>query len=207
MADDDASLLDRWREGDRAAGDALFRRHFDSVYRFLRHKGDDRVAEELTQATFLAMTDASARFEGRSSFKAYLFGIARRQLLMHFRRRYSGPRRVDFEDMSIEDLGGTPSALVAAHQEQTLLLTALRRIPLDYQIAVELYYWEQMSTVQIAVVLDLPEGTVRSRLTRARARIADEVRALADDPAVAQRTVEGFETWARGLRELGDEPA
>ncbi len=203
VTDDDAALLEAWHDGDRVAGDTLFRRHFDSVFRFFRHKTDDRIAEELTQTTFLALASASRRFEGRSTFKTYVFAVARRQLLMHFRRRYAGPREVDFDDMSVEDLGGTPSALVAAHQEQTLLLLALRRIPLDYQIAIELYYWEQMSTVQIALVLELPEGTVRSRLTRARGLIAEEVRALSKDPLVARRTVEGFETWARGLRDLG----
>ena len=62
----------------------------------------------------------------------------------------------------------TASAEAAQHEEQRLLLEALRRIPLDLQIAIELHYWEGMSGPDLAQVLDIPEGTVRSRLRRAR---------------------------------------
>lgn len=199
--EDDAKLLERWRAGDRLSGDALFQRHFEAVFRFFRNKTDDPTAEELTQSTFLAILKAADRYEGRSSFRTYVFAIARNQLLMYLRKQYNQGKVMDFGSVSVAELGESPSELMAGRQEQRLLLRALRHLPLEMQIVVELYYWEGLSTVEVAEVLELATGTVRSRLARARERLGEEVTRLAGDPKTAQSTVEGFETWARGLRD------
>ena len=73
---EDSELIAAWRCGDAAAGQALFARHFDGLYRFFRTKcGDD--ADELVQATLLACVSARAQFRGEASFRTYLFAIAR----------------------------------------------------------------------------------------------------------------------------------
>ena len=73
-----------------------------------------------------------------------------------------------FEHDSAADLAAGPSTLFGKRREERLLLEALRRIPLDSQVVLELYYWEEMSAAQTAAVLDLPEGTVRGRVKRAK---------------------------------------
>lgn len=197
----DFELLEQWRGGDGDAGNTLFTRHFRSLFRFFRTKVTDEVAEDLTQVSFLACVDGRDKFRSASSFRTYLFAIGRNQLFMHFRKRGRAESDSGFGSVSMVDLGAGPSTLVAAKAEQRLLLRALRRIPVDFQIAIELYYWEGVSTAEIAIVLEVPEGTVRSRLTRARAHLSTQMRALAESAGLAESTIADFEQWAKSLRD------
>jgi len=201
--DDEAALLQRWRDGDHAAGSTLFERHFQSISRFFRNKVDGPV-EDLVQRTFLACVEGRDRFEGRSSFRGYLFGIARYQLLAYYRGR-SGA--VEVEAVSVVDLGGSPSQALSGREEERLLLRALRRLPLDHQIALELFYWEGLKGEELARVVGVSPHTVRSRLARARAGLREAIERLADDPAVARSTLGDLEDWARRLRERVTERA
>ena len=202
MADarDDADLLDAWRGGDGQAGDELLQRHFAALHRFFASKVDPTQAEDLTGATLLACVDARDRFRSAASFRAYIFGIARNQLAMAFRTRASRGVAVELDTTSLADLDASPITLLGAKAEQLLLLAALRHIPIDFQIALELYYWEGLSTRELADVLEIPEGTVRSRLARAREQVGEHMRRLEASPGLAQSTIEGFEDWARSLR-------
>ena len=163
----DFELLDAWRAGDSRSGNALFERHFSSVCRFFRSKLGDEV-EDVVQRTFLACIEARDRFRGSSSFKTYLFGIARRQLQDHLRKR----ARCRLDPMStmgsLAPWFPSPSTIVQHDAELQRLLDAMRALPLDQQVAVELFYWEGLSAPQLAEILEVPEGTVRSRLRRAR---------------------------------------
>lgn len=190
---DEHDLLDRWRGGDRQAGDALFGLHFAALFRFFRAKLEDPIAEDLTQATFLACVKGRDDFRGEASFRTYLFAVARKQLLMHFRGRARADKLIELDSVSVADLAASPSTAVRIGDEQRLVREVLRRIPVDFQIAVELYYWEGMSTPEIARVLEIAEGTVRSRLTRARAQLAEMIREHAESDELASRTNDGFE--------------
>ena len=97
------------------------------------------------------------------------------------------------------DLGATPSVLIDKRQQLQVLYAALQALPLDLQITLELFYWEELPASEIGSVLDLPEGTVRSRLRRARQLLAERLRALG--PAIAEPTLADLETWARELRD------
>ncbi|MEM6995803.1 MAG: RNA polymerase sigma factor [Myxococcota bacterium] len=196
----DLDLLEAWRGGDQPAGNTLFERHFRSIYRFFRSKVDDATAEDLAQATFMACVDGRDRFRQHSSFRTYAYAIARNQLYMHLRKRGRQDKVMEFDTVSAADLEPGPRTLVAAKQEQQLLMRALRRIPLEFQIVVELYYWEGLRTPDLARILDVPEGTVRSRLTRARDHLGKQIKALAADAALAESTVAGFDTWAASLK-------
>src|SRR5690606_12989864 len=94
-----------------------------------------------------------------------------------------------------------PSHLDARH-EQRLLLAALRHIPLDLQIALELHYWEGMAGPELAEVLGVPEGTVRSRLRRAKELLTERLGELADSPALLESTLSDLDGWARSLEQL-----
>ena len=200
---DDFTLLDAWRAGDRAAGTQLFNRHFAAVNRFFRSKVDGGV-EDLVQGTFLACVEARDTFRGVSTFKAFLFGIARNFLLGRYRAR-----RHDFDLLthSAIDLGASPSQVVGSREEQRLLMHALRRLPLDHQIVIELYYWEELRGPELAEVLDISPHTVRSRLSRARTALRETVERLASGREVADSTLGDLERWASDLRaHLGPSP-
>jgi RNA polymerase sigma factor (sigma-70 family) len=204
---EDLEALERWRQGDRAAGDLLFSRHVDSLFRFFRSKLDDASAEDVTQATFLACVKGKESFRADSSFRTYLFAVARNQLLMHYRGRGRAERVVELDRVSAIELapdwGASPSTMLRASDEQRIVREALQRIPVDFQIAVELYYWEGMSTAAIAEVLEVAEGTVRSRLTRARERISEIIQEKMSDRAAAERTIEGLDGVVGSLGAIG----
>ncbi|MBN1612318.1 MAG: sigma-70 family RNA polymerase sigma factor [Polyangiaceae bacterium] len=195
--DNDYDLLDAWRAGDARAGNQLFDRHFDSIYRFLGSKTSGDPAD-LVQRVFLACIESRDSFRGESSFRTYLYAIARKQLYKSYRDRRPG---VDFGVTSLADLGPSPSRLADKRHSDRLLLEALRAIPLELQIALELCYWEQMSGPEIARVLDIPEGTVRTRLRRGKEALDAKLDALARSPDELATTMAGLEGWAEGLRD------
>jgi len=181
----DLELLGAWRGGDIAAGDELVSRHWASISRFFRAKVGDDGADLISQ-TFLACVEAKDKIEG-DNIKAYLFGVARRRLADHLRKRVRAPA-IDFAVSSLVDVATGPATAVARRQRSELLRDGLARIPLDDQIALELSYFEAMSTREIAGVLEIPENTVRSRLSRAREKLRTALAELAapDEAALAE---------------------
>ena len=108
--------------------------HLDAVYRFaLRLSGSPDQAADLVQDTFLRCTESGERFEGRSTFRAFLFGVARRVLYDWLRAHYRDRAQLDFAEVSVAQLaadeGTTPSQFVVRHEEHRVLLQALRTIP------------------------------------------------------------------------------
>ena len=183
----DEELLRAWQGGDRIAGDQLLARHFDSVCRFFRSKlGDD--VEDLIQRTFLDCVESRDHIH-EGGFRPYLFTVARNRLFDHLRGKYRRPAAIDLGEISVEDLGTTPSQHVARNQRQALLQQALRQVTLDQQIAIELAYWEELDGPSIAKVLGIPENTVRSRLARARESLREVLAKLAPSQAIADASL------------------
>lgn len=196
----DQALLHAWREGDREAGSRLFQRHFRTVHRFFVNKLSGDV-DDLLQRTFLACTSAKDRFQGRSSVRTYLLAIANNVLLEEYRRR-AGKRGVDFDVESAEALAPGPSTQLRAKREYRVLLEALRRLPVKYQIVLELYYWEGLSAPAIGDVLGLSPNTVHGRIRLARPILRRELRRLNASTAVLESTDEDLDKWANGVRDL-----
>lgn len=137
----DGELLTAWGAGDRGAGEELLARHFEAVVRFFHNK-IERDHDDLIQKTFLGCLEGRAQYRGDGSFRAFLFGVAKNVLGKHLRQRYHEPAALDLAHVSVAELGHSPSLLVAEDQQQELMLHALRRIPIDHQIVLELHYWE-----------------------------------------------------------------
>ncbi len=195
----DRELLQRWRAGDRAAGNVLFKRHFEAVYRFFRNKVDQGV-EDLVQRTFTACVEGRDRFREEASLRTYLFGIAHNLVYEHIRGRRRAGEIVDPEVASIVDLGASPTSILAARAEENLLVQALRRVPMASQVILELFYWEQFTGAELGVFLGVPEDTARSRLRRARQQLEAVLKQLQAAPVLVSSTLENLDGWAEGLR-------
>ena len=168
--DSDAELLARWRNRDNAAGAELFSRHFASIRRFFASKIGPSDVEDLVQRTFMGCVEAAERFREDASFRTFLFAIAKRQLYKYLRDRARKDAREepDFTMSSVQALGHSPSSVLAAEQERSVVATALQRVPVEDQALLELHYWEQLAAPEIAEVLGITPGAVRTRLHRAR---------------------------------------
>ncbi len=198
----DAELLAAWTAGDLAAGSQLFERHFESVARFFRNKVDGPI-DDLVQKTFLGCLEGRERVRGESGFRAYLFGVARNVLGKYWRSRIAGARQVDLEAESVVQMGASATSVYARDQGQLAMLNALRRIPLDAQIVLELCYWESMTSAEIGVVLGIPVGTAKTRIRRARALLSMRLADLAEGRVPMRSTATRLATWARAVRPPG----
>lgn len=175
--DEDLRLLERWRAGDAAAGRDLFRRHFNEIYRFFEHKvGAD--ADDLAQRTFTACIAAvREQFRGRSSFRTYLFAIARNELYSYL-RRLPRAEHIDFEETSLADLVTSMPSRIARAREIEVLRAVLRELPAEQQLLLELHYWHELDAPALAEVFETPAGTIRVRLLRARRALRDRMAGL-----------------------------
>ena len=196
---DDTALVDAWRSGDQDAGARLFDQYYPSVARFFRNKVGPE-SSDLIQATFLACFEGLGRMRS-TNFRSYLFAIACNLLRKHYRGK--GRDRVDLGSVSVHDLDPSPSSVMAANQRQRQLLEALRRIPVELQIVLELFYWESMTAAMIAEVLEVPVGTAKTRIRRARQLLHDQMQALDEEGLASNCTVEDLDDWARRLRGEG----
>jgi RNA polymerase sigma factor (sigma-70 family) len=191
---DDIALLDRWRTGDAEAGQLLFERHFDSIYGFFETKCEAD-ADELTQATFLACLRAKDQFRKESSFRTYLFTIARNELYRVLRERQRQHEKLDFQLSSIADLVSTAGTKIQRNQEHRQMVDALRQLPVEQQTLLELHYWEDMEIGQLAEIFESPAATIRTRLHRARKALREQIEGSA--PAEVLQTLEGMDVWAK----------
>lgn len=196
----DGELLERWRGGDTVSGEALFERYYDMVERFFLNKVGTGV-QDLVQDTFMRCVESRERIKDNDRFRMYMFAIAYNVLSGHLRERYRGDHAIDLGEASVCDLSPGPSSLVARRREHRLLIEALRNIPVEDQVILELHYWEQLTTHQMAEVVGIPVGTVRGRLQRARAHLEAVMQRLAESPEDLASTLARLDDWAAECRE------
>ena len=191
----DAELLERWRGGDRDSGEVLFERYYALVERFFLNKVGDAITD-LVQETFIRCLKNHDKIRGQ--FRVYLFGVAYNVLHEHLRKRYRDGGAPG--DVSIRDMADGPVTLVAERRDHRLLLEALRSIPSDDQVILELHYWESLTTDEIAEVLEIPGPSARRRLQSARDKLGEVMHELTDSPHPLASTVACLDDWARDCR-------
>jgi RNA polymerase sigma-70 factor (ECF subfamily) len=196
----DLELLERWQDGDTVAAGELLDRHFATLHRFFSNKAG-KVVEDLVQETLLQCVRSHHRFGQRSSFKTFLLGVARNVLLQHYRAagRHHAPE--GFERLSVHELQESPSALLGRKRDHQLLLDALRRLPLNDQIVLELQYWEDLSSQEIAEVMHCPSNTVRVRQGRARRKLVALLEELGAAASTVTQSPADFDAWRRQVRD------
>jgi RNA polymerase sigma factor (sigma-70 family) len=169
----DRELLVAWQHGDALAAERLIGRYGPRLHNFFASKVASGV-EDLLQQTLSDCVAARWHIEedgDRNSFRGFLFTVARRRLLNHYRQWMRRGHRLEPLEHSIADVEPSVSELVAARDRQRRLQWALQQLPIDSQVALELHYWEGLSVAEIAQVVDAPTGTVKARLVRARNRL------------------------------------
>lgn len=176
---DDHALLVAWASGDKPAGETVMQRFFPLLWRYFRNKVDHE-ADDLIQATLAACVRHRDRLVESTNVRAYLLTMARHELYAHLRQR------PDFDPLTHSVAAGrtSPSRAAADRDARHRLREALRALPCVLQETVELQLDEGLSGPELAEILEVPEGTVRSRLRRAKeiltARLGDRAPALAD---------------------------
>jgi RNA polymerase sigma-70 factor (ECF subfamily) len=188
----DEELLLRFRRGDEAAFEALVRRYERELYGYLRrYLGDDSLAEDVFQNTFLKVYLVRGRYEPGRPVRPWLYTIATRQAIDALRRqgRHQGARLEGRE--SADDLGtlldGLPSPApgpldhASAAERRELVRGAVEGLPDFLRQVLVLAYYQGLKYQEIADVLSIPVGTVKSRLHAALVRLHE---AWADTPAL-----------------------
>ena len=174
---EDEQFAARARMGDRPAFERLVRRHQDRAFRFiLRMIGSRDEAMDLTQETFLKAYRALPDWRSQARFSTWLFQIARNTALDALRRRRhtefvsltAGP---DEEAIDPCDTAPLPEERLADKQRIGLLERTLRALPVEQREILLLRELEDMSYADIAAMLNINEGTVKSRLARARVAV------------------------------------
>lgn len=174
MEQADEALVAAWRAGDRAASKVLFARYYDKVARFFANKVGPHT-DDLVQRTFLACFEGFDRYREEASFERYVFAVAYKVLCKHFDALRRSRNHDQLEGTSLAEVGPSPSSMFAQHERSRLMLAALRQLPTELQTILELHYWERLSGPALAEILELPEGTVRTRLRRGKQLLVRQV--------------------------------
>lgn len=159
-------LLARVARNDERAFSRLYERFADRVFRYaltlLRNR---HLAEEVVQETMIAVWKSAGSFRGRSRVSTWIFGIARNQAHTLLRREVAGKRRFD-EKVWIPD----PAVEV---EREELVRAAMNLLPKEQREVVFLTFYEGLSYREIARILAIPEGTVKSRMYHAKQKLAE----------------------------------
>ena len=182
----DAELLQRMQRGDGEAFSALYQRHQQRVFRYASvYSGAEGVAADITQEVFMHLIDNHSFDPAQGDLRAYLLGMARNLLRRHWRdaQRFEalpGDDDGPLDEAMIEHI--EPSMLVSRAQQHGDLRAAILALPSYYREVMILCELEELDYLEAARILEVPIGTVRSRLNRARKALSA---ALVASPAAA----------------------
>ena len=187
-ADDrsDADLVQRCLDGDAAAWDTLVRvywkRVFTIAYKFVAQFDE---AEDLTQEIFVKLFRALPTFDRRASFETWLTRVSRNLCIDRYRRRRREEERftdeVDPDTIQLDELVSRPDTTLEKRDQIAMVRRALARLAPTYREAVALRDVHELSYEEIARRLQLPEGTVKSRIARGRRELARHLRIVQED--------------------------
>jgi len=175
-------LVKRIRSGDRQAAEQLVDEHYQNVYRWLLHLCRHREhAADLTQETFVQVWDGLDGFRGQASLKTWIHRIAYHAYLRTQRNPTSEPQPLS----EVSDIAGPDIAEVALTGH--LVHEALARLPEKQRDVVVLHYLHGLTAAEVAGVLQIPTGTVLSRLHTSRATLRE---LLSDESSPSEQEVQ-----------------
>jgi RNA polymerase sigma factor (sigma-70 family) len=169
---EDELLAIRCLLGEPAAFDALIQRWHAPLWKYARRlTGDEDAAGETVQETWLRILRGIGRLRDPSKLRPWIFGIARRTVMDRLRDKYAGPplSEVDPADVAGPEESNDQAEVIGQMHEELAALPVIER---DVLV---LFYLEELSLVELADVLEVPIGTVKSRLFRARRMLRAEL--------------------------------
>ena len=177
----DEDLLKRIAAGDRLAMRVLFARHRLRLHRFvLRMVRDETVAEDAVSDTFLDVWRQAGDFEGKSQVSTWLTSIARFKALSALRRRREAGLDEEFA-AGIEDEADTPEVISQKLDKSAAIRLCMDRLSADHREVLDLVYYHEASVEEVAEIVGIPEGTVKTRLFHARKKLAELLKAAGID--------------------------
>jgi len=190
---DDAVLVKRCWQGDSAAMERLVLKYQNRIYNvILKICANTDDAAELTQDTFVKVIEKIDSFQGRSGFYTWLFRIAVNVTLNHCRKKarlgfssldaglekYDSRATLVLKEFLGDDSSPDPAALAQSKELYDIVVESLKKLDDAQRAVIVLRDIEGMSYAQIADVLDIELGTVRSRLSRGRSRLREILEAI-----------------------------
>lgn len=176
---DERLLLQKAQEGDRKAFEALVALHSRGVYNLaLGYTGRHHDAEEIAQTVFVKVWKALPQFRGASAFSTWLYRLTLNACTDHYRRerKRRGDLSLDDPDLSpIRDAAPSPEEIVIQWEEEAILRKALAELPEQHRVILILREMDGLDYQEIAQVLEIQVGTVKSRLARARRALREKL--------------------------------
>ena len=169
----DEALIALIAKRHKRAMELLFARHSVRVHRFVcRLTGDSLLAEEIVSDVFLAVWRGAENFAVRSRVSTWLLAIARHKAIAVLRRRKELP--LDDEDAAaIADAADGPETSVQEANRSAIIQSCLKRLSPSHREIIDLVYYHEKSVAEAAQIVGIPEGTVKTRMLRARLRMAE----------------------------------
>jgi RNA polymerase sigma-70 factor (ECF subfamily) len=168
----DGRLIGRIAGGDRFAMEVLYARHHVRVFRFvLRIVRDEAAAEDLTTETFLEVWRRAGQFEGRSAVSTWMLAIARFKAFGARRRRHTETWDEEAAER-IEDPADDPARALERKDASAALRKCLNALPPRHREIIDLAYYHEKSVAEVSAIVGIPMNTVKTRMLRARARLA-----------------------------------
>lgn len=165
-------LISRARGGDREAFGALVEQYRDNVYRLAyRMCGNAYDADEAAQEAFVAAWRALPNFRGDAKFSTWLYRLTTNAAIDVMRREKRHQTVGDGEMVDLADDADSPQETVERTEQQEAVQKALATLSEEYREVLLLRYMEELDYAEIAEVLQLPSGTVKSRINRAKAAL------------------------------------
>lgn len=176
---DERRLLQKAQEGDRKAFEALVALHSRRVYNLaLGYTGRHHDAEEIAQTVFVKVWKALPQFRGASAFSTWLYRLTLNACTDHYRRerKRRGDLSLDDPDLApIRDAAPSPEEIVIQREEKAILRKALAELPEQHRVILILREMDGLDYQEIAQVLEIQVGTVKSRLARARRALREKL--------------------------------
>jgi RNA polymerase sigma factor (sigma-70 family) len=164
-AKEDELLVIRCQLGERSAFDELTERWHPPLWKYVRRlAGEDDAAKDVAQDVWLRVLRGIGRLRDGSRLRPWLFGIARRALMDRLRHQYAAPAG---SDIDVAELAAD-QAVDSFEEEIATMEHELARLPATEREVLTLFYLRELSLAEVAEVLNVPVGTVKSRLFRAR---------------------------------------
>ncbi len=169
----DEDLLRRIAAGDPLAMRVLFARHQLAVHRFvLRVVRDETVAEDAVSETFLDVWRQAGDFEGRSKVTTWLLSIARFKAFSALRRRRDAGLDEEWA-AEIPDEADTPEVVSQKLDKGAAIRLCMEKLSAEHREVLDLVYYHEASVDEVAGIVGIPEGTVKTRLFHARKKLAE----------------------------------